>query len=167
MYNPNTIANYFIYKSIDEGLRITPMKVLKLVYIAHGWHLGLIKEPLLTEQAEAWKFGPVIESVYQTFKNYGKQDIDSMNLSYKIVRSEFENLIKNDNDRAFLDKVWNVYKKFSGSQLSSLTHLPDTPWDITWNKNKGSLKHGAIIPNALIKEHYERKAISTNQNATA
>jgi len=78
MYNPLAVANYFIYKSIDEGVSITPMKVLKLVYIAHGWHLGIRKEPLITEQTEAWKYGPVVESVYIAFKKYGKNDIDAM-----------------------------------------------------------------------------------------
>lgn len=158
MYSPLCIANYFIYKSIDEGLKITPMKVLKLVYIAHGWHLGIRKEPLITEQTEAWKYGPVVESVYRAFKKYGKNDIDSMQFLSNQDKSEFNDLLSNDNDRALLDRVWDVYKDYSGTELSSLTHLPNTPWHTTWHKEGGSLKSGAIIPNSSIRIYYEEKA---------
>ncbi|CAZ98719.1 Genetic Element Protein A [Zobellia galactanivorans] len=163
MYNPITIANYFIYKSIDEGVPITPMKVLKLVYIAHGWHLGLKDRPLLTEQTEAWKYGPVVESVYRAFKDFGKNDIDKIRFFSIRDKKEFVELTSNNNDVQFLEKIWNTYKSYSGIQLSSLTHLPNTPWDVTWNKNGGSLMNGAIIPNSLIKEYYTKKSIE-NKN---
>jgi uncharacterized phage-associated protein len=149
MYNPITIANYFIYKSIDEGMPITPMKVLKLVYIAHGWHLGLRKEPLLTEQTEAWKYGPVVESVYRAFKIFGKGDIDGLKFFSRSDKTEFDELLSNQDDKLFLDKIWDTYKPFSGTQLSNLTHMENTPWYITWHENGGSLMHGAIIPNNL------------------
>ncbi len=163
MYNPITIANYFIYKSIDEGEPITPMKVLKLVYIAHGWYLGLRKEPLLTEQTEAWKYGPVVESVYRAFKDYGKEDIVRVRFFAEGDKREFTELLSKQDDITFLEKIWSIYKLYSGIQLSSLTHLPNTPWDITWNKNGGSLMNGAIIPNSLIKDHYEEKAKKNNR----
>jgi uncharacterized phage-associated protein len=162
MYNPITIANFFIYKSIDEGMPITPMKVLKLVYIAHGWHLGLRKEPLLTEQTEAWKYGPVVESIYRAFKDFGKEDIDKVRFFTRGDKKELEELMSSNEDVQFLEKIWSTYKLYSGVQLSSLTHLPNTPWDITWNKNGGSLMNGAIIPNSLIKEHYIEKARINN-----
>ena len=162
MYNPITIANYFIYKSIDEGSCITPMKVLKLVYISHGWHLGLRKEPLLTEQTEAWKYGPVIGSVYQAFKKYGKSDIDQIQIQNNEIKIQFYNLLNNSEDRLFLDKIWSVYKKYSGTQLSSLTHLEGTPWYVTWHDKGGSRKDGAIIPNALIREYYLNKSETRN-----
>ena len=163
MYNPLAVANYFIYKSIDEGVSITPMKVLKLVYIAHGWHLGIRKEPLITEQTEAWKYGPVVESVYVAFKKYGRNDIDAMQFFSKKDKSEFNELLANFNDRALLDKVWEVYRNYTGTELSALTHMPDTPWFTTWNKEGGSLKSGAIIPNAAIRSYYEKKAQTSSE----
>lgn len=158
MYNPITIANYFIYKSIDVGEPITPMKVLKLVYIAHGWHLGLRKEPLLTEQTEAWKYGPVIQSVYRAFKEYGKEDIDKVRFYSTRDKMEFSELLSNEEDINFLDKIWSVYGSYSGTQLSTLTHMKNTPWHITWHEKGGNLTTGAIIPNSLIRSHYEEKA---------
>jgi len=44
------VANYLIGKAHSEGDRITVMKLLKLVYIAHGWSLGLTGKPLIGEE---------------------------------------------------------------------------------------------------------------------
>lgn len=143
---------------MDEGVSITPMKVLKLVYIAHGWHLGIRKEPLITEQTEAWKYGPVIESVYRVFRKFGRNDIDSLQFLSKDDKAEFTDLLKNTDDRALLDRVWEVYRDYTATELSSLTHMPETPWYTTWNEKGGSLKSGAIIPNAAIRTYYENKA---------
>jgi len=70
MENSLAVANYFITKANDEGTELTPMKLIKLVYIAHGWHLGLKNESLIDEGVQAWKYGPVIKSVYDEFKGY-------------------------------------------------------------------------------------------------
>jgi|GEM_PF-5349088 len=37
-YSPSVIANYFLDRASKEGRAVTPMQLLKLVYIAHGWH---------------------------------------------------------------------------------------------------------------------------------
>lgn len=157
MYNPISVANQFINRSIYDGVKITPMKVLKLVYIAHGWYLGFTKKPFISEQTEAWKYGPVISSVYQAFKKYGISDIKSLNFSNSEIKSDYKELTENDEHIKFLDTIWDVYKGFSGGELSNLTHQKETPWYITWNTNKGSTKHGSIIPNKLIQEYYEEK----------
>jgi hypothetical protein len=31
------IANYFIDKALEDDRELTPMKLIKLVYLAHGW----------------------------------------------------------------------------------------------------------------------------------
>jgi len=51
------------------------MQLIKLVYIAHGWTLGLYNQPLIGKQVEAWTYGPVIPSVYHDFKHYGRDPI--------------------------------------------------------------------------------------------
>ncbi len=71
MENAVAIANYFVRKSLDSGIPVTPMKLVKLVYVAHGWYLGLTGEPLIAEGVQAWKYGPVVPSVYDKFKMYG------------------------------------------------------------------------------------------------
>ncbi len=43
------VANFFVEKSISTGIELTPMKVIKMVYIAHGWHLAIKNSPLIAE----------------------------------------------------------------------------------------------------------------------
>nr|WP_314498686.1 type II toxin-antitoxin system antitoxin SocA domain-containing protein [uncultured Chryseobacterium sp.] len=153
LYNPITIANYFIEKSFDEGIVITPMKVLKLVYIANGWFLGYTNNTLITERSQAWQYGPVISSVYDAFKIYGKSPIEKMFLPNNILQDEYSKLKNDKYTNSFLDSVWNVYKNYNALQLSDLTHQPNTPWSITYNSNGVR----STIPNDLIEKHYKEK----------
>ena len=92
------------------------MKLQKLVYIAHGWHLGLFDGLLISERVEAWRWGPVIESLYHEFKEFAKQPItrkaqdysfDDFVITRQIPQIHFTG---GDSDRtkACLDRVWDV-----------------------------------------------------------
>jgi uncharacterized phage-associated protein len=70
MYDAIAIANYFIEKSLATGKRLTPMQLVKLVYIAHGWYLARTGKPLLADAVQAWQFGPVIPTLYHEFKQF-------------------------------------------------------------------------------------------------
>lgn len=148
MYQANTIAQYFINKYGDVG-NITPMKLIKLVYIAHGWYLGFTDKQLISESPEAWKYGPVIPSVYDKYKSYRNQNI------YPTTKNVF-NLGINAKDQLFLDKIWTTYGKENGLQLSNRTHQPGTPWSIVWNKLINSNEFYTLqIDNDLIRNHYK------------
>lgn len=128
------------------------MQLIKLVYIAHGWHLGLTGRPLVTEQVQAWQYGPVLESLYHAYKSFGSNIIPANNaVSYAFLENESAL-------SPFLNSVWSAYSKYSGGQLSTLTHKQGTPWDITWNKMGGCRMRGAIIPEDVIRDHYKQKA---------
>jgi len=161
-YDPKAIANFFIERAAAEGKQLTPLQLIKLVYIAHGWYLGLTGEPLINEPPEAWQYGPVIPSLYQALKIYGKGPITEKIYGFdvsswpKITLTTREIPPPDDeNIRQFLDSVWKRYGKFSASQLSLLTHQPDTPWHETWEKNRAKYIKGVDIPERLIKKHYE------------
>ena len=77
-YTPITIATYFLQKEKDNRT-ITPMKIIKLVYIAQGWYLALKNgNSLISENAEAWKYGPVIPSLYDRFRTWGSSVISEI-----------------------------------------------------------------------------------------
>ncbi|MFK7002115.1 type II toxin-antitoxin system antitoxin SocA domain-containing protein [Flavobacterium oreochromis] len=151
-YKPKDIADYFLLKGADDA-NMTPMKLIKLVYIAHGWSLGIYNKTLINEKPQAWKFGPVIPSLYDEFKEFGNKKIE------KVVQKP--NLEKELED--FLDKIWNVYGKYTGVQLSAKTHEPNTPWSKTWEKAKEYFNTFSLqIPDSLIREHYLSKIHNTN-----
>lgn len=141
-----TVANYFVQKGLDENDReLTPMKVLKLSYIAHGWHLALFDAPLLAESPQAWQYGPVIPSIYRAFKPYGNQTITAPYFNGETIT--------NPQTLKFLNRIWEVYKGYSGWQLSAITHQAGTPWSIV---QAGG--YNAPIPDHIIAEHYKQLA---------
>lgn len=155
MENPIAVANFFIQKSFDTGKELTSMKLVKLVYIAHGWYLGLYGQPLLNEPTEAWKYGPVINSVYKEFKAFGNSQITRLGTIMDGLRMVTPFVSEDKKD--FLNKIWDVYKDYNGLQLSTLTHQMNTPWNDIWNKQGGKNVSSAIIPNDLIQQHYKSK----------
>ena len=152
-YGAKAIANFFLEK--DPGL--TQMKLHKLLYYAHGWHLGFRKQPLLDEMVEAWEYGPVVPSIYHEFKDVGATGINRLATAFDPHSMAYDFIpTVNPADRttlALLERVWEVYKKFSAPQLSRMTHAENSPWKQTRKKNPG-LK-GVDIPNNLIQMHFE------------
>ena len=131
---------------LRRGTETTPMHVLKLVYISHGWTLGLYGRSLINEPAEAWRYGPVVPSVYHRYKSFRGDAITTE----PVDRSdEFD-----DEQRDVIEQVHEVYGDFTALQLSALTHKPGTPWDVTYREYGA----GVIIPNELIQDYYERLA---------
>ena len=84
-YSASVIAYAFVQKGIEEGKFVTQMKLQKMVYFAHGYHLARYNEPLIREEFEAWKFGPVVPSIYQSYKLYGSDMIIDTGLIAKPV----------------------------------------------------------------------------------
>ena len=158
MEKPIAIANYFIRKSLNTGVELTPMKLIKLVYISHGFYLALYNEPLLGEGVQAWQYGPVVSSIYHATKRFGNGQIteflfDPGTMSYPMPNPQIISL---------LDRIWDIYGKFDGLQLSAMTHQPQTPWDITWHHRGGNKNSAVVISNDLIKDHYKSKLTPTN-----
>lgn len=113
-YTALQIAKYFIKKSKPTD-RLTNLKLQKILYYAQGWYLANFKKPLFGDKIEAWKYGPAIRTIYQQFKNNGNAVLND-----EVGEWEIKEIDKQT--QKFLDEVWNVYKKYSGSDLVSLTH---------------------------------------------
>ncbi len=82
-YEPALIANYFISMGVIQNKNVTPMKLLKLVYIAYAWYYTVFGKTLFRERPEAWKYGPVIPSIYHEFKRFGSSRIIDLATVYQ------------------------------------------------------------------------------------
>ena len=128
----------------DNRFIITNLKLNKLLYFAQGWYLSKYNMPLFDEPIEAWDFGPVVPSVYQVYKPFGRNHImidrneDSFDES-KVSVEQLELLID----------VYNNYSKYSANELVDMTHVERSPWDKVFVKNENR-----VIPNELIKEYF-------------
>lgn len=148
---PLLIADYLLTHS---GSPLTPLQVIKLVYIAHGYSLALSGRPMVDEAVEAWRYGPVVPSVYHRAKKYGGGPITQLLYSGAGIGdpnandSAFEHIPPRD--RAVLDSVLEAYGKFAGPELISMTHGEGSPW-LRYSRPRVADRQ---IPDNAIKEHY-------------
>ncbi|NOT58990.1 MAG: SocA family protein [Acidobacteria bacterium] len=117
------VANYFLSQVDEEaGDLISNLKLQKLVYYAQGFHLAMYDQPLFPEAIEAWGHGPVVPTLYQSFKAYGSQPLPCpVDLDFSIYSPETKEL---------LDEVYSVYGQFSAWKLRNMTH-EEPPWKNT------------------------------------
>lgn len=148
MADARVVANRFLTLAEQEGRALTPMQVLKLVYIAHGWNLALYDRPLIDQPVEAWQYGPVIRDLYNSMKGWGGGHVRGpLEVGYG---GNAEELSAEEND--LVGQVFRLYGRKNGVALSRITHAPNTPWQQIYTPGQ----HGIVIPTDLIAEHYER-----------
>lgn len=144
-YSAVAVANAFIAKAkAGEIKNLTPMKLQKLLFYTQSWHLKLNnKQPLFDDQFARWKFGPVIPYVYHDLKKYGSSEISDYMKTIRIEGNKIKALtptIQEDDTKAkdLINKIVEVYGKYSGTELSNFTHGPNTAW------SKGDVDGGPI-----------------------
>jgi len=174
--NALSVANEFVQLSIEDSDKdtkdLTLLKLVKLCYIAHGFSLANFNGHSLLnpnfDRVEAWKLGPVIPSVYHSFKHNLNNKITE---KVKVISEEKWNgtddnidtttpQLYNINEKAIVKFVWNRYRKWTGSDLVQMLHSDGTPWKLTYVPNAN-----VIIPDGLTQVYFEGliKAILANE----
>lgn len=154
-YPATYVANNFIQLGFNEDIPITPMKLQKLVYFTHGYFLALHNQTLIQGSIKAWDYGPIIPVLYQEFKQYGNRPIDDFSYDIDCSQKTLVHFFVPENDvqaSSMIHQIWDLYKGYSGIQLSNSTHLDGTPWHKTYNKMPYS--RGRVIPDGLIKAYF-------------
>ena len=133
--NAISIANCFIDLAKADNHEIKLLGLIKRVYIAHGFTLAILDRPAIDhrfDRVEAWRLGPVIPSVYHSFKHFQNEPIseksviltDSNDFTFpEITDKDIENISQS---------VWKRYHKCSDSDMITLLHRRGTPWDICY-----------------------------------
>ncbi len=151
------VANAILEKSFADKRPISPLKLQKLLYYAHGYYSAAYKKPLIDEAFEAWRYGPVVPSAYHEFREFGNEPITRL-------ATEFDSGIENDipvaaefddrNVRRVIEYVWKQYSHLPAAALSEMTHRPESPWDQTIRDNSFGLKN-VDIPQLYIERYFE------------
>lgn len=150
-----TIANWFIRRSLEDdgddgqGPK-TQLQLLKLVYFAHGWMLGLYKEPLLKQRVQAWEYGPVVPELYHSIKHWEAEPVTELIDGY----TDLDDLGPGELD--ILDQVYEYYGPKHAFALSDITHRPNTPWFEVHTKKR---RPGATIPNKLLLDFFSQDEV--------
>lgn len=112
MATVHDVAAYVLQK---KGSMST-MKLQKLCYYSQAWHLVWDEEPLFDSEIQAWMNGPVIRELYN--RHRGRFNVSEWaGNPDELTPSEKETV----------DLVLGAYGKYTGQQLSDLTHR-ERPW---------------------------------------
>lgn len=154
-YKAIDIANYIISYSLQNKYSVTNLKVQKIMYYIQAAFL-LENRMAFDENIRAWRYGPVIKSVYDGFKIYGSREITKVKQKKDMVieggkiefidtTDDYKNIdIK---DKELIDKVLKKQMQYNSYELVDRTH-EEYPWKVA------SRCSNDIIQTDLIKSYF-------------
>ena len=167
--NGSIVANTILALAEEYSISFKFIKLLQLVYIAHGYSLSIRGEGLLNpdyERVEAWQFGPVIPSLYHEFKHFGKEDVDtSFKSEIVTTNSRGEPTVEKPQPFSKESKgedlviykiiltVFERYKDKKPFEIVDLLHNSGTPWSQVYNPNNRYV----VIEDSLTKAYYREE----------
>lgn len=132
------LCNNVLLRGFHDKIGISPMKLQKLLYYICCNYVKETGQSPISEEFEVWQYGPVLPSVYGEFKSFGAKPIteyaqDAKGHSYKV--SETENPVLS----RIIDIIWAKYKHYSGIELSTMTHKPESGWYRAYMANRETI----------------------------
>lgn len=159
-YEARAIANFILDYADMRGYPITIMALLKIIFFGHGWNFARVRKPLIREPFEAWKDGPVVRIVWESFRDEAGRPITGRATRYDPVTEE-RSTVRYDLDSetaSFLESIVETYADYHAFELSDMTHAKGSPWDRVWNAPGGKVRAGMVISNDEIKQYFIRSA---------
>ncbi len=128
------IANSFLKLGNEENIELTQMKLQKLMYFFYKKYLIKTENVPFNQKFEAWKYGPVLDGLYNQTWMYRANPIseylkDEDGNMYAVA--DYEKEIWNT-----INEVWRELKQYSGIELSQFTHKKDSAWHKAWKEYK-------------------------------
>jgi uncharacterized phage-associated protein len=147
MHSALDVAAWFL-NEVDRraGDSITNLKLQKLVYYAQAWAVALLGRPLFSEPVEAWAHGPVVDVVYQEYKQHGFHSLPRAGRKPRF----------DDEERVVLEDVLAVYGEHSATFLEALTH-GEQPWKDAWGDRPATSRSRRAIPLDRMRDFYQRQ----------
>ena len=129
-YDVKWVANSLLQIDFQRKRRtISPLKLQKLLYFLHGHHLVRLKQPAIDEPFQVWPHGPVIESIYHIFKEFGHEPITEYAYTWTPEGRVAYVLPPNLKDfHNLAGDIFRWYGRWSASHLSEMTHREGGPW---------------------------------------
>lgn len=149
-HDPRAIANEFI--KLAGNRPINQMWLQKLVYMAHGWNLAINKAPLVSGSIEAWDGGPVMRTIWNHMRDFGRNAAGRFG---KSAKEPFEADLT-DSERAIIEQVWKRYGDYTGNELSNMTHQKGTPWSNAYFGRGRNAK----LRDSDIRQHFTELAMA-------
>ncbi|MDR1039734.1 MAG: DUF4065 domain-containing protein [Deltaproteobacteria bacterium] len=136
IYSAVAVANWFIERNRIEPCELTHLKLQKLLYFAQGWYLAYHNAPLFEDPIEAWKYGPVVRSVYYALNDRRKNEVITEPIEGYVLQGENYKVIgtpgmsfRDDGTEVFMVSIWKNYSRMNPWELVSISHAKESPWD--------------------------------------
>ena len=107
-------------------------------------------EKLFDEKIIAWEHGPVVQEVYNIYKNYGCRNLDV--LSTQDNDDIINNIEINFKISKILNLVYDNFAIYTAWKLKNMINKAGSPWDITIQKNGLNSE----IQVELIKDYFDK-----------
>jgi len=141
-YNALRIALYVIKRYMENSVEITNLKLQKvLYYIQQGFLIKRNGNACFLDQIEAWKYGPVVPSVYNIFSASGASGIKL----FSLLEDEFLDI--SEPDRRLLNEIIDKDLHTNVWHLVNKSHRVGGAWEQIFNNLNTN-----IIPLNLIRE---------------
>lgn len=168
-YDPREVANYILELARSGSEPVSQMKMYKIVFFCHGWYLATYDKPLISEEFEAWEFGPVSRILRDQFKSWGENNINQP--AEKLILETGElipypvNLL--ESDKNFISAIFRSYSHLSAFDLSDMTHEKGSPWHKIWLAGDSKSSFRLRIADNDIKNHFLRVGRARADNVGA
>ena len=119
MYDAIEIANYIIEYEHSKDRMISNLKLQKLLYFVQAQFFRVLGVPCFRDKIEAWSFGPVVVSVYHTYKYYGGMDITYLEEDVRVFIT--------NRDKEIINEVLELFSDTPVYEMVNITRN-QTPW---------------------------------------
>jgi uncharacterized phage-associated protein len=156
MYDERAVANFLLDEAEKLNVHVTHLALQKLLFFAHAWHLAEYDVPLVRGLFQAWQFGPVLRTVYDSFRSARKNPIKIRAKKLDLATGQYVvcEEILDERARSLLISVLAAGANLPTWYLSELTHMQGSPWDRVWSRACHEVNVGMKIPNALIRGYF-------------
>jgi uncharacterized phage-associated protein len=155
--NAISVANYFVELANSKNVDLKQFGLMKRVYITHGFSLALLDRSILDSRfdvVEAWKNGPVIPSVYHSFKYNRNNPIREKSIILDYTGNEVKIKTPKLEDEEIIlisNMVWKKYAGMGDEEIIEMLHRPGTPWALCYERERNN-----PIPDLYTKIFYRK-----------
>lgn len=136
---------------VDRTTNVNPLKLDKLFYFTDDLAIrrmvfSISKQPYYADQN-----GPVpvgLDKSRNIISTYSLSEVirEKEDGTFEVVPGKrFIDDEFNERELAILEEICEKYQNTSGEELSVISHTPNEPWDIVWNKENGGNGRGKPI----------------------
>jgi len=87
------VANNLLGLAKADNRGLTPLKLVKLVYLCEGWSLALRDKSIIREEVEAWQYGPVIPELYAKIRQFKATPVTHLDCGEDVLSGDQKELV--------------------------------------------------------------------------